>query len=156
MSTPIKHPLDDEETEAVNDRLTNIACALDDLSAELREVYVHKLSAVEFDELRAYLGTIREAQRTICEVLYGDDRPPADTSRHPSNGREMTGDDANPHGITITDEVVQARTVDGRPTWYQHNIAADRLATQLGRGLITRGEYEAAMAVLNAQGQVTE
>ena len=150
-TNPITHiHLDDEEWDAVQQRLRYI----DGLIPAIEEDFVHRISAQEFDELRCYLGGITEAQRTITELLLGG---VVDPSRHPSNGRirEMA-DDANPHGIVITDEVVAARTIDGKPTWYQHNIAADRLATQLGRGLITRGEYEAAMAVLNAQGQVTQ
>ena len=150
MPTPINYPLSDEELTAVNDRLTDIACALDDLSGEMREVYVHKLSATEFDELRAYLGTIREAQHTLCSIFYNDDRAPAiveSKQRHPSSGRVVIVDD---------DEHVEADQADphGIP-WYQYNRAAERLAAQLQRGVITRDEYDAATAALNAQSGMT-
>lgn len=136
--------LDDEEWDAVRQRLRYI----DGLIPSIEQDFVHRIPAREFDDLRCYLGGITEAQRTIQELLHGG---VVDPSRHPANGRirEM-GDEANPHGIVISDEVAQARTMDGRPTWYQHNIAADRLAAQLQRGVITRGEFEAAMAVLNS------
>jgi hypothetical protein len=137
--------LDDEEWDAVRQRLTRI----NDLIGLIEEDFVHRIPAREFDDLRCYLGGIEEGRRTVSDLLHGG---VVDPSRHPANGRirEMS-DDANPHGITITDEVAQARTIDGRPTWYQHNIAADRLVAQLQRGLITRPEYDAAMAALNGQ-----
>lgn len=69
------HPINNLSSEGLdllNDRLTEIAVALDDNRTHNMERIERILPLDLFNELRAYLGTIREAQHTICELLYGD------------------------------------------------------------------------------------
>ena len=71
MQHPI-NPLNEAGLDMLCDRLTEIAVALDDNNIHNMERIERILPLDLFNELRAYLGTIREAQHTICELLYGD------------------------------------------------------------------------------------
>jgi len=204
MQHPI-NPLNDAGLDMLCDRLTDIAVALDDNNIHNMERIERILPLELFNELRAYLGTIREAQRTICELLYGDrallvsdglvgaienHMKPADPAsldeRIASIHDTLIGehDGSHPclapdceHTVLYDDEpycfthspdegssVVgysyrqqQAEAVDcaphgiARPAWLAHNMAAERRAAQLARGVITRDEFEAAMAALNTE-----
>jgi len=63
----------------------------------------------------------------------------------------MTADEAAALIEPIAEHVEADQASPTGIPWYQYNKAADRLAAQLQRGVITRDEYEAATAALNAQ-----
>ena len=119
------------EQRQLHTAMCNVATALSDLSPVMRELVLPVLSARSYDIVVSYIGTIRNAVDQIDQLLYRED------VREP--------DACDPHGIVVTDEVATARL-----TWWQHNGKTNRLEEQLSHGLITRDEFIAAMAALNA------
>lgn len=88
-----------------------VMAALIDISASVTEArrlimsQVDAMSASEFDaryaELRAYLGTIMDAQYRVAQIVFHTARDDSDygidTSRHPSSGRLPAP--TSPHGL---------------------------------------------------------
>lgn len=146
------------EQQQLHRAMCDIATALSDLSPVMRRLVLPALSARNYDIVVSYIGTIRNAWDQIDDLLYNESVREPDPIMTPAEAAALiepiecpicdpeSPDACNPHGIVITDEVATKRL-----TWWQHNGQAERLTEQLQRGVITRVEYEAAMAALNAR-----
>jgi hypothetical protein len=131
--------------------MCSIEQALFEMTQPMRELVMPNIPARDYDVIRAYVGTIRNAYDQIDQLLYRSDvrePDPVVEAVVPFGERPhwAVQDDCKPRGIIVTDAVAQARM-----TWVQHTLASDRLAAQLQRGLITRVEFEAAQAALNSK-----
>jgi hypothetical protein len=167
MQHPINN-LNDAGLDMLCDRLTEIAVALDDNNIYVMERVERILPVDVFNELRAYLGTIREAQHTICELLYGSQEllvneslahcpvcdqdttlPLGCTICDPANP-----DACDPFGIerpimTDVEAAALIEVLDTEDAAIALNAVRDDLLAKLDRGVITMSEFHAGLHVNN-------